>query len=85
MIESRIIKPIREGINENKNAIKSEDEKKKISENVIKNNNNLDWGNSTLKSNRLNLLNDQQLFQRVNLRLNLISRRSLFITALHES
>jgi hypothetical protein len=85
VVESRTIKPIREGLNEDEDAIESEDEEEEVSESTIKDDDDLsDWEDSVSESGRSSPLDNKPLFQRADSRPNLTSRRSLLTTALHE-
>jgi len=82
VVESRTIRPIREG--EDEDAIESDDEEE-VSESAIEDDDDSsDWEDSVTESGRSSPLDDKQLFQRVDSRPNLTSRRSLLTTALHE-
>jgi hypothetical protein len=85
-VESRQFKTIKEGTHEDDDAIESDDdeEEEEVSESAIEDDDDeSDWEDSVTESGRSSV-DEKQLFQRVDSRPNLTSRRSLLTTALHE-
>lgn len=77
-VESRTIKPIK---GDDEDAIETEDE---ISESAIEDDeDSSDWEDSVTESGRSSV-DDKELFQRVNSRPNLVSRRSLLTMMMHQ-
>ncbi|KAL2002818.1 hypothetical protein VTN02DRAFT_5861 [Thermoascus thermophilus] len=77
-VESRTIKPIK---GDDEDAIETEDE---ISESAIEDDeDSSDWEDSITESGRSSV-DDKELFQRVNSRPNLVSRRSLLTMMMHQ-
>jgi hypothetical protein len=81
-IDPWTISPIRNRVNEDEDAIKSEDEEEEVPENAIDHSG--DWENSVSAKSRY-ISPDKQLFQKIDSRQSLQSRESLLTTALHES
>ncbi|PWY78274.1 DUF1752-domain-containing protein [Aspergillus heteromorphus CBS 117.55] len=73
------IKPIREGPTDNEDAVESEDE---VSESAIEDSDS-DWEDSVTESGRSSV-EERELFQRVDSRPNLVSRRSLLTLMMHQ-
>ncbi|GAD97570.1 hypothetical protein ANI_1_316094 [Paecilomyces variotii No. 5] len=80
-VETRHIKPIKEIGPEDEDAIETEDE---ISESAIEDDeDSSDWEDSVTESGRSSV-DDKELFQRVDSRPNLVSRRSLLTMMMHQ-
>jgi hypothetical protein len=80
-VESRTIKPIKEGAHEDEDAIETDDE---ISESAIEDDDeDEDWEDSVTESGQSSM-DDKELFQRVDSRPNLVSRRSLLTMMMHQ-
>ncbi|KAL1981686.1 hypothetical protein VTN96DRAFT_2349 [Rasamsonia emersonii] len=77
-VESRTIK---EGAHEDEDAIETEDEE--ISESAIEDDEDDDWEDSVTESGQSSV-DDKELFQRVDSRPNLVSRRSLLTMMMHQ-
>ncbi|RAK97767.1 uncharacterized protein BO80DRAFT_185972 [Aspergillus ibericus CBS 121593] len=74
-----VIKPIREGMIDNEDAVETEDE---VSESAIEDSDS-DWEDSITESGRSSV-EEKELFQRVDSRPNLVSRRSLLTMMMHQ-
>jgi hypothetical protein len=84
-VESRTIKPIRETAHDEYTIESDDEEEEEVLESAIEDDDDSsDWEDSVTGSGRSSPLNDKQLFQRVDSRPNLTSRRSLLTIALHE-
>ncbi|PGH17369.1 hypothetical protein AJ80_04824 [Polytolypa hystricis UAMH7299] len=81
IVESRTIKPIRES-SDDEDAILTDDEE--ISESAIEDDDDSsDWEDSVTESGRSSV-DEKELFQRVDSRANLVSRRSLLTMMMHQ-
>ncbi|OJJ45487.1 hypothetical protein ASPZODRAFT_144116 [Penicilliopsis zonata CBS 506.65] len=81
-IAARMIKPIREGPREDdEDAIETDDEE--VSESAIEDDEDSDWEDSVTESGRSSV-DEKELFQRVDSRPNLVSRRSLLTMMMHQ-
>ncbi len=80
--QSRQIRTIKEGRDEDEGAIESEDED--IDESAIDEEDSSDWEDSPTESGRSSVAEEKPVFKRVDSRANLVSRKSLLTRGLHE-
>ncbi|RAH42287.1 uncharacterized protein BO95DRAFT_467092 [Aspergillus brunneoviolaceus CBS 621.78] len=78
--ENGIIKPTRERLEEHEDAIETDDE---VSESAIEDDSDSDWEDSVTESGRSSV-EERELFQRVDSRPNLVSRRSMLTMMMHQ-
>ncbi|KAH8705039.1 hypothetical protein BGW36DRAFT_421617 [Talaromyces proteolyticus] len=83
IVESRSIKPIKEGAYEDEDAIATDDDEDEPSESAIEDEDDEDWEDSVSESGQSSV-DDRELFQRVDSRPNLVSRPSLLTMMMHQ-
>lgn len=82
-VQSRQIRPIKEGVDEDEGAIESEEED--VDESAIEEEEeDSDWEDSVTESGRSSVAEEQPVFKRVDSRANIVSRKSLLTRGLHE-
>ena len=81
-IQSRQIRTIKEGRDEDEGAIESDDEE--VDESAIEDGEDSDWEDSPTESGKSSVPEDKPVFKRVDSRANLVSRKSLLTRGLHE-
>ncbi|KAI9672974.1 MAG: hypothetical protein M1817_003138 [Caeruleum heppii] len=74
---------INEGVNEDEEVFTSDDDEDVVSESAIDDDDSSDWEDSVSEGGRSSV-DEKQLFQRVDSRPNLVSRRSLLTNLLHQ-
>lgn len=82
-VESRTIKPIKERVYEDEDAIETDDTEDEPSESAIEDEDEEDWEDSVTESGHSSV-DDKELFQRVDSRPNLVSRPSLLTMMMHQ-
>ncbi|PLB41255.1 uncharacterized protein BDW47DRAFT_122819 [Aspergillus candidus] len=75
------VKPIKESGDMDEDAIETEDE---VSESAIEDDEDSDWEDSVTESGRSSIAEERGMFQRVDSRPNLVSRRSLLTMMMHQ-
>jgi Protein of unknown function (DUF3295) len=81
-VQSRQIRTIKEGKDEDEGAIESDDED--MDESAIEEEDESDWEDSLTESGRSSPPQEKPVFKRVDSRANLVSRKSLLTRGLHE-
>lgn len=81
-LQSRQIRTIKEGRDEDEGAIESDDED--MDESAIEEEEDSDWEDSITESGRSSVAEEKPVFKRVDSRANLVSRKSLLTRGLHE-
>ena len=79
-----VTRTISEGMNEDEDVFTSDDDEDVVSESAIEDDDSSDWEDSPGESARSSVDDGQNLFQRVDSKPNLVSRRSLLTNLLHQ-
>lgn len=82
-LQSREIRTIKEGRDEDEGAIESDDDEE-MDESAIEDEDGSDWEDSPTESGRSSVAEEKPVFKRVDSRANLVSRKSLLTRGLHE-